>query len=78
MSDEIWRREAVESPCIKVCVIHPASGLCLGCYRTAAEIAAWPDLTPEARRHLMADLPARAPLVKPVRRGGRSGRRNPE
>lgn len=74
MSDEIWRREAVESPCIKVCVIHPASGLCLGCYRSAAEIAAWPTLTPEARRALMAALPARASQVKPVRRGGRGAR----
>ncbi|MFO1106243.1 MAG: DUF1289 domain-containing protein [Amaricoccus sp.] len=74
MSDEIWRREAVESPCIKVCVIHPASGLCLGCYRTAAEIAAWPTLAPEARRALMAALPARASLAKPTRRGGRGAR----
>ncbi len=34
MSDEVWRRERVESPCIRLCVIHPPSGLCLGCYRT--------------------------------------------
>ena len=23
MSDEVWRREAVESPCVKLCVVHP-------------------------------------------------------
>ena len=41
MSDEVWRREAVESPCIKLCVVHPEARLCLGCYRTIEEIAAW-------------------------------------
>ena len=76
MSDEVWRREAVESPCVNVCLLHPTAGLCLGCYRTAAEIAAWATMTPEARRALMAVLPARAPLVRGTRRGGRAGRRN--
>lgn len=78
MADEVWKRDEVESPCVKICVIHPASGLCLGCYRTIDEIAAWSSLTPEARRALMATLPARAPLVKPARRGGRAGRRERE
>lgn len=32
---------AVESPCIRICLLHPEAGLCIGCYRTAAEIAAW-------------------------------------
>jgi hypothetical protein len=76
MSDEVWRREAAESPCVNVCLLHPTAGLCLGCYRTAAEIAAWPTMTPEARRALMAELPARAPLVRGTRRGGRAGRRD--
>ncbi|SNR23036.1 DUF1289 domain-containing protein [Paracoccus sediminis] len=49
----------IESPCIKVCVIDPASGVCTGCLRTLDEIAAWPTLPPEARRRIMADLPAR-------------------
>ena len=75
MTDEIWRRETVESPCIKICLLHPVAGLCLGCYRTADEIAAWPAMTPEARRALMAALPDRAPLVRGTRRGGRAGRR---
>lgn len=75
MSDEVWRREAVESPCVKVCLLHPTAGLCIGCYRTAGEIAAWTAMTPEARRAVMAELPARAPLVRGIRRGGRAGRR---
>jgi len=78
VSDEVWRREAVESPCVKLCVVHPQAGICMGCHRTIEEIAAWGSLTPEARRSVMAELPGRAHLVKPVRRGGRDGRRGGE
>lgn len=74
MTDETWRRDEVESPCVRICVLHPTSGLCLGCHRSAAEIAAWPTMPSAVRRALLAELPARAPLVKPVRRGGRAGR----
>ena len=74
MTDEIWRRETVESPCVKVCLLHPQAGLCIGCYRTAEEIAAWPRMSPEARRAVMAELPSRAPRVRGGRRGGRAGR----
>ncbi len=74
MSDETWVREAVESPCIKLCVVHPEARLCMGCYRSIEEITAWSRMSPEARRTVMADLPGRAPLVGPRRRGGRSAR----
>lgn len=72
-ADDIWRRDEVESPCIKVCVVHPAARLCVGCLRTLDEIAGWSRMTPEARRTVMARLPARAPLIQ-QRRGGRAGR----
>ncbi len=74
MSDEVWRREEIESPCVKVCVLDPASGLCLGCYRSREEIAGWSRMTREARREVMDILPGREPQVKPKRRGGRSAR----
>jgi predicted Fe-S protein YdhL (DUF1289 family) len=74
MTDEVWRRDEIESPCVKVCVLHPASGLCVGCYRTGEEIAAWSSMTPEARRSVMAALPERAPRVRGNRRGGRAAR----
>jgi len=74
MSDEIWAREAVESPCIKLCVVHPEARLCMGCYRSIEEITTWSRMSPEARRAVMAELPARAPLVAPKRRGGRAAR----
>lgn len=72
---EVWRRAEIESPCVKLCVVHPESGLCLGCHRTVAEIAEWSRMRPEARRAVMAELPGRAERVKPVRRGGRAVRR---
>ena len=70
--DEVWKREEVESPCVKLCVIHEKSGLCMGCYRSRYEIAGWSRLTPEARTDLMQVLPERAPLVKGSRRKRRS------
>jgi uncharacterized protein len=75
MSDEVWRRDEIESPCIKLCVVDPASRLCLGCFRSIDEIGAWSALSPAERRAIMADLPNRASRTKPVRRGGRAGRR---
>lgn len=66
MSDEggIWRRDEIESPCTKVCVLHPGARICVGCHRTGEEIAAWSRLTPERRREVMAELPGRAALLR--------------
>ena len=73
MKDEVWTRDEIESPCVKLCVVHPEERLCVGCYRTIEEISAWSRLTHEARAAIMADLPARAPRLS-KRRGGRMGR----
>ena len=73
MSDEVWKRAEIESPCIKVCVIHPEARICTGCLRTIEEIGRWSRMTPEARREVMAGLAGRAGLLK-ARRGGRAGR----
>lgn len=74
MSDEVWQRDEIASPCIKICVIHPDAKICVGCYRSGAEIAQWSAMTPEARATLMDDLPNRASQVT-QRRGGRAARR---
>ena len=77
MTDTIWSRDEIESPCVKVCVLHPTEKLCMGCYRTGAEIAAWSRFSPDQRREVMDALPARANRVesaRPPRRGGRAGR----
>lgn len=73
MNDEIWKREEIESPCIKICVVHPETRLCTGCARSIDEIAAWGRLTPAARRAIVDDLQNRTPNPN-TRRGGRAGR----
>ncbi len=70
---EVWSRPEPQSPCKRVCVIHPDSRLCIGCLRTAEEIAAWPGMTPEERRAKMAELPGRKGRLA-RRRGGRAAR----
>ncbi|MBT8456326.1 MAG: DUF1289 domain-containing protein [Rhodobacteraceae bacterium] len=70
---EIWRRDEIASPCIKICVIHPETRLCAGCHRSIDEIGQWSRLTPEARAAIMDELPAREALLR-KRRGGRAGR----
>ena len=49
----------LETPCIDVCEMDGASGLCLGCGRTLDEIARWAEMSPVERRAIMAILPAR-------------------
>ncbi len=73
MTDEIWNRDEIESPCVKICVIHPEARICIGCHRSGDEIARWSRLSSEDRRTIMADLPSRAPRLR-QRRGGRSAR----
>jgi uncharacterized protein len=47
------------SPCIGVCTLG-SDGLCEGCLRTGAEIAAWAGMAEEDRRRIMESvLPAR-------------------
>ena len=62
----------IESPCIKVCVLDPGSKHCLGCGRSLAEIERWAAFSPEERRRIMAELPAR---IAARRAGERSGAR---
>lgn len=51
--------EGVPSPCVDVCRIDQARGLCLGCARTLDEIAAWSTLDDEGKRAVLRLLPAR-------------------
>ena len=47
---------AVPSPCIGVCAIDAATGLCTGCRRTLDEIAAWGTLDDAAKRAIVDSL----------------------
>ncbi|MGV8986246.1 MAG: DUF1289 domain-containing protein [Cypionkella sp.] len=73
MSDDIWTRKEVQSPCIKICVIHPEERLCVGCYRSIDEIGRWSQMSADERQAVLEDLPARKPRLA-KRRGGRIGR----
>ena len=45
-----WARDEIESPCIKVCVVHPEARICTGCLRSIDEITRWSKMTPAERR----------------------------
>ena len=55
----------IATPCVKVCVVDGESGLCLGCLRTLAEIAAWIGYDDGQRAKIMAELPGRRARVRP-------------
>jgi len=49
----------IPSPCVRVCQIDRKTGWCLGCWRTGAEIGAWPTMDAPGRLALLDALPAR-------------------
>ncbi len=51
--------EKLESPCVKVCQLDHANGICIGCLRTLDEIARWSQISVEERRRIMEDLTKR-------------------
>ncbi|WP_425044166.1 DUF1289 domain-containing protein [Primorskyibacter sp. S87] len=73
MTDDVWKRDEIESPCVQICVIHPTERICTGCYRSIDEITRWSKMDSAERAEIMATLPSRAPSLK-RRRGGRAGR----
>jgi predicted Fe-S protein YdhL (DUF1289 family) len=61
--------KAIATPCVKVCIVDGASGLCLGCYRSLPEIGGWSALTDDQRAAVMADLPSRRARIDPTKLG---------
>jgi hypothetical protein len=63
----------IETPCNKVCVVHPTLGVCIGCGRSLDEIGRWIDFAPAERARIMAQLPARLAALS----GSGSGAQKP-
>ena len=70
----------IETPCIRICVVDPETGFCIGCGRTRMEIGNWLGMTIDERRTLMGALPERVSTLtmRKRRRGGRRGRLSDE
>jgi predicted Fe-S protein YdhL (DUF1289 family) len=49
----------VASPCINVCTMDAASGLCIGCLRTIDEIAGWSAFSDDAKRAVLRAVATR-------------------
>jgi len=63
---------SVPSPCVSICNMDPATGLCSGCLRTIDEIAGWGRMTAAEQWGVMARREqARCELAtgRPARRG---------
>ena len=61
---------AVATPCVMVCTVDGASGLCLGCFRTLPEIATWSRMSEGERVEIMGELEGRRGLIARVLLGG--------
>ena len=66
---------AIESPCILVCSIEPATGWCRGCGRTTHEIGAWTLYSPYHLAAVMHELPERMERLPPPPRERRLTKR---
>jgi len=49
----------MQTPCINVCSMDPATGFCMGCGRTIEEIGGWMSYSDAERARLISVLPAR-------------------
>ena len=73
MSEDIWKRNELDSPCVKICIIHPQANICTGCFRSIDEISSWSNMSESERKGIIKELPNRSSKLR-VRRGGRAER----
>ena len=58
----------VPSPCVSICQMDAQDGVCVGCYRTRAEIATWSSMDPDDQMLLLDILRDRRAEATGVRR----------
>jgi predicted Fe-S protein YdhL (DUF1289 family) len=56
MSAPVGGPQDVESPCVRICMIDPGHGFCVGCWRTLQEISDWYRYTPAQKLALLPAL----------------------
>ena len=49
----------VISPCVRLCEINKQNGLCVGCFRTIAEITIWSKANREAKLQIWEKIEER-------------------
>ena len=54
----------IVTPCEKICIVDPASGLCRGCGRSVAEIEHWTAYSDKGRERIMSELPLRLEAIE--------------
>lgn len=60
------KERELPSPCVAVCRMEIATGLCQGCLRTLEEITAWSRLNDEGKRAIWGQIEQRALAACPV------------
>ena len=73
MSEDIWKRNELDSPCVNICIVHPQANICTGCFRSIDEISSWSNMSESERKRIIKELPNRSSKLR-VRRGGRAER----
>jgi len=63
-SNPIPAMATIETPCKTICVVDPASSLCLGCGRSLAEIERWIRYSDAERTRIMSELPQRLEALR--------------
>jgi uncharacterized protein len=49
----------MKSPCIKICQMDPARGVCIGCCRSLDEIARWGGMSEAEQLEVLNQIPER-------------------
>jgi uncharacterized protein len=63
----------MKTPCEKICILDPPSGLCRGCGRSLAEIGRWTAYSDGERARIMAELPKRLDAMNAPSASSRQG-----
>ena len=49
----------IESPCIDICRMNPATGFCEGCFRTIPEITEWSRASDGRKQDILVEVASR-------------------